>query len=257
MARVILVILVSIQFNYSLVGQDQLSTNYLANTVVGIIDQFGSEIKFKGTGVIISDSSNFYLVSAAHVTDSIKGDCFLIFKKEADDKPISIPLKSFFGNRFKKWTNHLEADLSYIQLIPFDKDTKARLLKYNVPLRNVYQTKKAVEREINVITMGFPVIHNIGQYFSPLSFNSFFSSGLITLPRADTKKQATFQLLENPSAQGYSGGPVFVGFSRPGATYGPDRTFLVGIVHGTFSDNTGGKLAMITPGFYIVELIKN
>jgi len=34
------------------------------------------------------------------------------------------------------------------------------------------------------------------------------------------------------------------------------KTLLTGIVHGTYGDNIGGKLAAITPSFYIKDLLK-
>lgn len=224
--------------------------------VVGVQDRFGSDSIFLGTATIISDSNRYFLATASHVSDAIKGDCNLVFRGK-NDTPIFVPLKQFLSQKFGKWINHYEADISIIELIPFDKSSKERLINWSFPFSQIMGTKQAVMREVNVITIGFPVITKIRQHFSPLTFNSFFSSGLITLDRADTKKPSIFQLLENPSVQGYSGGPVIIGISRPGLTLGPSQTVLVGVVHGTFYDNTGGKLAMITPTFYLSEMISN
>lgn len=54
---------------------------------------------------------------------------------------------------------------------------------------------------------------------------------------------------------GYSGGPVFdLGISVYGAmTSTKEHTVLKGIVHGTMSDDSGGKLALITPTFYLAD----
>lgn len=66
-----------------------------------------------------------------------------------------------------------------------------------------------------------------------------------------------FFCLENPSVGGYSGGPVFdMGYEKMGcATATKEKTLLHGIVHGTMSDETGGKIALITPMFYLKDLI--
>ena len=66
-----------------------------------------------------------------------------------------------------------------------------------------------------------------------------------------------FFCLENPSVGGYSGGPVFdLGYERMGSTISTkEKTILHGIVHGTMSDDTGGKISLITPMFYVKDLI--
>lgn len=35
-----------------------------------------------------------------------------------------------------------------------------------------------------------------------------------------------------------------------------DKTRCYGIMHGTISDDTGGKLAAVTPAYYLSDLIK-
>jgi hypothetical protein len=93
--------------------------------------------------------------------------------------------------------------------------------------------------------------------FSPLTYRSYASSSFITLNRADTQTPSEFFLLENPSVGGYSGCPVFdLGYMIVGAmTTTKDKTRCYGIMHGTISDNTGGKLAAVTPAFYLAQLL--
>jgi hypothetical protein len=40
-----------------------------------------------------------------------------------------------------------------------------------------------------------------------------------------------------------------------GATATKEKTVLHGIVHGTMSDDTGGTIALITPMFYLKDLL--
>jgi len=70
-------------------------------------------------------------------------------------------------------------------------------------------------------------------------------------PRFDTKQESIFFCLENPSVGGYSGGPIFdLGYSTNGAIeITKEKTVCHGIMHGTMSDNTGGKIAMVPPLF--------
>jgi hypothetical protein len=71
-------------------------------------------------------------------------------------------------------------------------------------------------------------------------------------------QNCSFFCLENPSVGGYSGGPVFdLGYSTNGVLeIKKDKTLCHGIMHGTMGDNTGGKIAMVTPAFYLKDIIE-
>jgi hypothetical protein len=66
--------------------------------------------------------------------------------------------------------------------------------------------------------------------------------------------------LESPSVGGYSGGPVFdLGYQIVGVmttTTGSGKTICHGLIHGTISDDTGGKMAAVTPAFYLSDLLR-
>lgn len=87
------------------------------------------------------------------------------------------------------------------------------------------------------------------------------SSGLRKTLRFDMNTPSLFFFLQDPSIGGLSGGPVW-DLLQPQII---DNRQIVrggipvccGIVHGTLSDGTGGKLAAITPSFYLVELIRS
>ena len=99
----------------------------------------------------------------------------------------------------------------------------------------------------------------VHEHFSPLTFESKASSGLLSYPRADTGTIQTFFALENPSVGGYSGCPVVdLSIFKAGAmtTFGSGTCFY-GVMHGTISDKTGGKIAMVTPSYYIHELFES
>jgi hypothetical protein len=236
-------------------SQRKYLTEELSNMVVCIVDKLPTKETVAGTATIITDGTKYFLLTASHVEDSLKGEAVLIFRVD-NDKGVFVPLSKFIANRNQKWYNHKEADISAIEIYSYDKDSEQRLRQWSFPLSQVHKERVAIPREMTVIAMGYPLLDEVGQHFSPLTFSSFFSSGLLTLRRGDTKTQAVFQVLENPSIQGYSGGPVFIGIEKPGITVGWAQTNIVGIVHGTFQDNTGGKLAMITPAFYIHELVE-
>ena len=115
-----------------------------------------------------------------------------------------------------------------------------------------------VSRDYELTAIGFPNGLGISGSFSPLTFRSFASSGFVTLNRGDTNTPSEFFCLENPSVGGYSGCPVLdLGYFNNGAfTITKEKTWCHGIMHGTMIDNTGGKIALVTPAFYLNDLIQ-
>jgi hypothetical protein len=101
--------------------------------------------------------------------------------------------------------------------------------------------------------MGFPLGLESSTYFSPWSRQTHAASGLLEEPG----KNCVFFVLEDPSVGGYSGAPCFdTGIIKLGiATITSSDTKCYGMVRATLSDNTGGKLAVVVPSFYIVELL--
>jgi hypothetical protein len=93
--------------------------------------------------------------------------------------------------------------------------------------------------------------------FSPLTYRSYASSAFITMNRADTNTPCEFFMLENPSMGSYSGCPVFdLGYMIVGGMITTkEKIMCYGIMHGTVSDATGGKLAAVTPCHYLRDLL--
>lgn len=78
---------------------------------------------------------------------------------------------------------------------------------------------------------------------------------LITQKGYDTKTKSNFFYLNVPSIEGCSGSGVF--FSVKKAIYMAGKaTLMIGVVHGTQGDSTGGKLAAVTPSYYVLDLFK-
>jgi hypothetical protein len=156
------------------------------------------------------------------------------------------------------WTHHEIADVAITELkIPNDSILVSRFYDLAFPISLIYPKRELPSREANIQYFGYPIIDSKLEYFSPLSFETYLSSGFITTKRADTKTDCTFFYLDSPSIQGCSGSGVYVGVQKKGVSVGPSKTILFGIIHGTYSDNTGGKLAMVTPSYYVFDLLKH
>ena len=213
-----------------------------------------------GTGLFVSSPAGngkayVWIVTASHVAKETYQNTQIIIAT-ADGKAQRLSL-SMFGS-LCYWRHHPVADVSAFQIhiSPLNEQfLSGRFFPYD----HLNLKHKPVSRDYELTSIGFP--HGLGTdgSFSPFTFRSFASSGFVTLSRADTKTQCEFFCLENPSVGGYSGCPVFdLGYSTNGVmTTTKDRTWCHGIMHGTMSDETGGKIALVTPAFYLKDIIES
>jgi len=130
-----------------------------------------------------------------------------------------------------------------------------------LPLDMLDATANAPLRAITITVLGFPLALGVQGSFSPISRETKAASGLLEIPRADTKKPASFFITQDPSIGGFSGAPVL----DTGLPYRSEQAALfidmrpmkiVGIVHGTLSDDTGGKLGAVTPAHLLRTFIE-
>ena len=213
--------------------------------------------KKEGTGTFVVKGSDLYLVTAAHVAKDTLLDSDVIMKV-ADDRPEVIPLTQLVGGKDRlDWIVHPTADLAALRLSP-PSVIMAKLDQHFLPYEILASQLKAPNRLHPVTTVGFPLGLGTKGKFSPITQQSKTVSGLLTLPRLDTQQPQVFFLLDSPSIGGFSGGPVL---ELPGVFLGkteikrnPDLKW-VGVIHGTTGDDTGGKLAVITPAALVRELL--
>jgi trypsin-like peptidase len=201
-----------------------------------------------------------YLVTASHVARHLTRNSTVTFRAPGD-VPVSLLLKDLIsGDDELAWQVHGEADVAVLKLKLNDNTIqmmRGRFLKFDL----IAVDENAPQRERPVMVMGFPLGLGTTGRFSPVTSEAKPASGLLRVPRGDTKKEATFFILDKPSIGGFSGAPVFQ-LPGPFASGGalvfqelPARTIVVGLVHGTMSDNTGGKLALIIPSKFIRDTI--
>jgi hypothetical protein len=204
-----------------------------------------------GAGTLIADGPNYYLMTATHVAKMMRSDAKL-YLHLAGDRPAVVGLLSTTGDTVLEWHNHPIADISMIRLMPRGDSVGRRIMNCAFPLHQISMVDQLPNRDVELTFLGFPVIDPRMAYFSPLVFAAYRSSGLMTQPRADTRTDCTFFFLNQPSIQGCSGSGVFCSVKK--AIFSDmGKTFLIGVVHATMSDNTGGKMAMVTPSFYILN----
>lgn len=229
----------------------------LTNTVVNLRQEIKPGQFSVGTGIFIVHGANLYLWTAEHVATSMQLNCQFIVKG-ANDTPLVLSIDDLTQQTATiPWICHKEADMAVLKLNPKPNLIMTSLLNRFLPSDNINKEKTAVNRNTQLTVIGFPNGLGAVGHFSPLTFRTHASSGLITLSRFDNSKPCTFLIMENPGIGGYSGGPVvdISIFQNMGMTMTGEGTLVHGILHGTISDQTGGKLAAVTPSYYLFDII--
>ncbi len=213
-----------------------------------------------GTGFFVADAvGNLFLVTAEHVALDMKSDAVVTIQG-VNDMPLNYPIQELTGTMGIKWVLHDSEDVAVLLLHPDPVISSS--LQHHFSRKEILSTETAApSRDRPVTTLGFPLGLGIQGHFSPISRESRPASGLVTLISPTTKKPTVFFLLDNPSIGGFSGAPLLVlptpytsggGLVFPHTGTGP---ICVGVITATISDETGGKMAAVTPSVYIVETI--
>lgn len=210
-----------------------------------------------GTAFFVSVGTKRYLVTAAHLARDVSTAPRITVLGD-DGKPHDFPLTDFSPAPLK-WLLHDKADIAALALAPRVVDLAHFLDERSFPLELLEANLVAppLDRELTVV--GFPIGLGVSAtYFSPLVIRSTPASGIVT----GLGVTSQFFTLERPAIGGYSGAPVFdLGYQFYGtagagmsSSYGPTR--IVGVIQATLSDDTGGKLAVVVPASFIVELLR-
>lgn len=210
-----------------------------------------------GTGFFINYFNELYLVTASHVAKEIDPSSQATIAGK-DDVPETLSLKDLNGSSVLSWVNHPIADVAVLALKPtkvfFDKYLDKRFLSAGI----IEAASIAPPREVPLCVIGFPDGLGVAQRFSPLTLQTSPASGILTMRRFDTKTESEFFIVQDPSTGGFSGAPIFDishHVMEPAAK--PDNgTRLYGLIHGTISDDTGGKLGAVVPSYYILETLR-
>lgn len=227
-----------------------LKSDEIFNTIVLIKENIGNK-QIHGTGFLLSQKNMFFLVTAKHVADSLHLNFAEIYLRDSLSKSVKFSLKDLIPNEaFIKYND--KSDFFIVEIVPFDLNSKSLVTKNSIDVSHLANDRNSIDRKIDLIVFGYPIFDL--NYFSPITFKSNFSSSLMNIYMDDFKKSCFCYLLEQPSAKGFSGGPVFAGINER-SLFPLEKTLIVGIVTGTTFDATGGKYAIITPTFHLLDLI--
>lgn len=207
-----------------------------------------------GTGFIVTYNKRLYIATAAHVAAGIPFDATATIRGAAD-KPLIFDLKQLSGNQTPKWVTLFNHDVA---VLPLDPPETFRAAIKAVGLEQINAEEVSPDLDAYLTTVGFPLKLGTREKFSPIVKVSQPASGLFRYPRFDTKMEAIFFILDDPSVAGFSGAPVFrlprIRVGNISVSQGPFS--CVGIVHGTFKDSTGGKFAAIVPSSFVRQALE-
>ena len=210
-----------------------------------------------GTGFLVKDATRLYLVTAAHVAKAM-GPGSLVTLAGPKDTPETIALDDLSGGPRPIWVQHESADVAVLVLKPSQQTVQRYLQGRFLPFEVFGPADAPPPRETQLTVIGFPKGLGVKGHFSPLTLQTLPASGFLSMKRFDVPIDTEFFMLQNPSTGGYSGAPV-IDVSRyvmGAVTTTGEGTRLYGLVHGTISDDTGGKLAAVVPARFIVETLR-
>ena len=209
-----------------------------------------------GSGMFVSHSNHYYVVTAKHVADGMN-DSTELWTGLGFGKATNISFKTMHNRQFKGWLTNSHANVDVVVMpLTFPLDP---LVFQKHFINDVLSDPKSLpSRETRLTTLGFPLASGmqltVGDDWSPFSRDSSLSSGF-------QHDGYTFYL-QDPSVQGYSGGPVF-DLGKPisvGNNYitSQDRGLhCIGITTATLLDDTGGKMANVIGIRALLEIIQD
>lgn len=211
-----------------------------------------------GTGFFLEHGHHLYLATAEHVEAALEDSAEIIVAEIGTSEPITLSWGDLTGNSKKHgWIRHPVADLSILRLSPSRAILNDALAKRFLPSELIPTSLSAPSREVFLTSLGYPLGLGVQGHISPLSFETRIAGGPLSLSRADNRKLCDFYILQNPTIGGYSGCPVFdTSIVRMGnMTTTGSGTVLWGVTHGTISDDSGGKMAAITPSYFLRDIL--
>lgn len=221
-----------------------------------------SVMPLTGTGCFIFHNDNLYLVTAAHVARYMDSKSF-IFGRGDSGHTVKVLIQDIDSTNKIKWVHHSLADISILKVnARGEMRNSIMTIAFN---SNMFERRLVVpDPGVELTLLGFPLGLGINAsngksstYFSAFSKRTYASSGLFSHPRGDNNEMSSFFSLQDPITQGYSGGPVFdisIYSALDGVATG-NGLKCYGFAHGTLSDNTGGKIGVVTPSYFLFDLI--
>ena len=199
---------------------------------------------YSGTGFFIeTEEKKVFLVTAAHLARDTTINTDIWVRNITTGFPTSFKINQL--NAMVMWLYHPIADIAILEV---DANSQLNLSTYILPISFFENDFDNVPERETVLTMyGMPDVYTDLE-FAPFTCDSNPASNLWVSLFDVTGSLFKCFMLDKPSTQGFSGGPVI-------SFLDPESPICYGLIHGTRQDNTGGKLAIVVHSAYLFELI--
>lgn len=243
---ILLIILLNVMPDMAQDNPKSMGINELSNAVVMLYQKKNGINDNRGTGNIVNYHNKYFLITARHIAEEMKSTAKIVFRvpdSSAIEEDLIFLTSSIAGI---PWIHHPQADISMLEIAPFNDFQKERFLNFSIKLDWLTSQRISLPIGTEALFFGFPV-YVPGHYFSPIALSCSTASNLIT--HVDN---INYIYLDRPGIQGCSGSGVFITLRKGSFT---KATYMIGIISGTLSDDTGGKLAAVVPISYLKELL--
>ena len=198
---------------------------------------------YAGTGFFVkTEDGKVFLVTATHVARDTTIQTDIWMRNLTTGLPFAFKINQL--NPMLMWLYHPIADMAILEIQGTDVDLSAYVLELAFFKKDLI----VPEREMSLTMYGMPDVYTDLE-FAPFTCDSKPASNLWISHFDVTGSSFKCFMLDKPSTQGFSGGPV-VSFETAG------NPICYGIIHGTRQDNTGGKLAIVVHSAYLFELLE-
>lgn len=198
-----------------------------------------------GTGFFVkANEGKIYLVTATHVARDTTTNTDIWLRNLTTGFPFSFKISQL--NSMAMWLYHPIADIAILE-VTFKGNLD--LSPYLLPIEMfVNSFSDSPEREDSLTMFGMPDVYSDLE-FAPFTCDCNPASNLWVSHFDVTGSMFKCFMLDKPSVQGFSGGPVI-------SFINPNSPVCYGLIHGTRLDNTGGKLAIVVHSAYLFELLE-
>lgn len=207
-----------------------------------------------GTGFLTSHNGKIYLVTVAHIAKNISNKAEIYWNTESGK--MNHFTFEFIQQQIpqSKWFFHPTADVA---IHPFGFTEKS---KHSLIAKDLFFNKdEPIPIGTDIYILGFPLHLGVTSVLSPLSKKAETASSLTSISNSELSPNLLFILLDQDLAQGYSGAPVFISpeLGFVGQSIVSRKPKLIGIQSSTMSDQTGGKISLVVPAFYLTEIFES
>lgn len=213
-----------------------------------------------GSGFIIRHQNRDYLVTAKHVAKEMSPTGEIIVNlKNGKFTVVTFQALSEAKNIIPEahWFHHATADIS-IHPICYPPSIDVMYIP-----EDIFQKDNDEIQLLNkAYIVGFPMGFGVLDKLSPIAKEAKLASKLTSIADPRIPKDLHFYLLDQALSQGYSGAPVFYVEDVTATNVTPkikigEKIHLLGLQSSAYSDKTGGKISLVVPISYIIEIFES